>query len=128
MHTQCPAEPTVCPAEPTVCPAEPTVCPPEQCQETIFPQEPTRCPVIITECPPYETWCTDVETQCPYEQTICPPPKTGICDELPIPPWDDPTGPDIGVGTRYSSVMSECPAIDVQCPTVVPQLLLAKAP
>jgi hypothetical protein len=133
VQTQCPPVDTRCPEEPTKCPPIQTQCPvdPTQpCQqETIFPQEPTRCPIVQTKCPQFvPTWCPPEPTQCPPDQTFCPPPSpTGSC--APGPPWPFGTGlMTAAMGTRYSPVMAECPAIDVQCPTVVSKLLLAKAP
>ncbi|MHC4584560.1 MAG: hypothetical protein ACYS3N_08505 [Planctomycetota bacterium] len=128
VDTQCPEGPTKCPVVETQCPVDPTFCPidpTQQCQqETIFPQEPTICPVVQTQCPRFVlTWCPSESTQCPPDQTVCPPPSpTGSCE--PGPPWPFGTG----LMTRYYPVTAECPAIDVQAPTVVPQLLLAKSP
>ena len=127
--TECKSEPTVCPPLKTECPVDPTFCPPvetkcpvddptQPCQVTIHPQEPTFCPTAEP------TQCSDIATQCPDMQPTMCPDAAGNCELA-----DGLTGLwTAAMGTRYFPVMAQCPAIEAKCPTVVPQLLLAKTP
>ncbi|MHC4535321.1 MAG: DUF7901 domain-containing protein [Planctomycetota bacterium] len=127
-ETNCPREQTWCPAAETKCPSLRTHCPivSTECPGT---PTPTRCPVEVTACPPAPTKCTSVytvcppvDTACPYRESVCPPRlPTGGCPG-PL------TAQDIVTETKNYLIMAECPAIDVLCPTVVPQVLLAKSP
>ncbi len=119
VETECPYKRTACPEESTTCPQEPTACPPvrTQCprEVTVCPEDPTSCPPVYTQCP------ADNPTECPYEPTKCS--DTKACVTTPGPP------PGIPLGTKAaksSPVTAHCPAIDVQCPSVVPKHLLAE--
>ncbi|MBA7669785.1 hypothetical protein ES703_77919 [subsurface metagenome] len=146
--TKCPVRATACPPMDTECPPDETHCPPEEtdCEpvdtecpaydtecnpvDTECPAMRTECPVSVTKCPFEESECQPVNTQCPYNETDCPyieticgpPPTGGYCDIKEV-------SHDIAVGTKaakYSPVTAHCPAIDVQCPSVVPKHLLAE--
>jgi len=144
VSTNCPAEYTECPVESTRCPAVHTSCPRTmtscQQQDTICPQDPTRCPAMITwcfqvptECPMADTICPVVHTQCPPESTSCPYTES-VCVCMietyqPGCPMPLTVYPFCRGDTKSftAAVLGDCPAIEVQCPAVVPEYLLTKA-
>jgi len=145
--TRCPVSKTICPFSETNCPTVETKCPPTETQcnqvDTKCPPDvPTKCPVVPTECPPEPTWCPKEDTMCPSLRTHCPtvstlcPPSDTQCPVVETECPVDPTracqrvlgSPGLIEGTRNFLITAQCPAIDAQCPTVVPKLLLAKAP
>jgi len=81
---------------------------------TMFPVD-TQCPIVDTQCPIETTKCPTSVTACPPETTVCP-----IC-LVTIIGCGFTTFPCIGEGTENPLVMAECPAIDVQAPTVITQ-------
>jgi hypothetical protein len=151
IDTECPPEPTNCPEEYTECPVVSTRCPavhtscPKtmtscQQQDTICPQDPTRCPAMLTwcfqvptECPMADTLCPETHTQCPPVDTQCPLTES-VCvciietfqPGCPRPLTVFPLCRD-GTKNFSAAVLGNCPAIDVQSPTVVPEYLLTKA-
>ena len=117
VDTECPAYRTTCVIVPTMCEVE-TECP---AHETECEHVRTECPEEPTECPPAKTECPVDVTECPYIATICSSPVA--CVQSPGPP------PGIPLGTKAAKsfpVTAHCPAIDVQCPSVVPKHLLAE--
>jgi hypothetical protein len=117
VETECPAYITTCEIVPTKCQVD-TECPATATECEIVP---TECPVI-TECPAPVTRCEEVETKCPYEETICWAPPGTICLRSSVP-----QGIPLGTKAAKSSpVTAYCPAIDVQCPSVVPKHRLAE--
>ncbi|MFZ2148685.1 MAG: GEVED domain-containing protein [Sedimentisphaerales bacterium] len=147
VRTQCPATLTECPQVQTQCPAVSTVCPPAltRCPPTLTkcplcvvetilpvktqcPASQTNCPAVDTKCPPVETECPPVSTQCPPVSTQCPPSFTQciVMQTICTSCFETIIG-CIFNGTKNYTVMAECPAIDVQAPTVIAKPLLAKA-
>ena len=147
LDTECPLEDTRCPFQSTVCPEIYTICPqtftecsviltqcdpgPTVChpKDTECPPANTECPTLDTVCPPtltscqqVDTLCPRVKTKCPASLTTCPAPRTlcSSCFEtiLMCTPLTE--------GTKDSPVTAKCPAIEAQCPTVVPKHLLTK--
>ncbi|MHC4629806.1 MAG: DUF7901 domain-containing protein [Planctomycetota bacterium] len=140
-ETRCPVVPTNCPVNKTRCPESPTNCPPMDTEcppdETHCPPEETDCEPVDTECPAYDTECNTVDTECPAIRTECPAEETA-CEYVETKCGPPPTGggcllaavpQDVALGTKAaksSPVTAYCPAIDVQCPSVVPKHLLAE--
>ena len=141
--TVCPPVKTECPTDPTTCPAYATKCVivPTQCQVlTKCPADPTECvnvdtvcPYVRTQCPPEPTQCSatkcPVQTQCPIEESVC-----NICRITTLPietkcpiciPATIVGCPIVTVfgcqreGTNSAPYVRQCPAIDVQAPTVI---------
>jgi len=122
VDTECPRELTTCPAIPTTCEIIRTQCP----IETVCPPTETECRPVDTQCPPLETECPVSFTRCPNTRTICSSCFETVFPNCPLPITVFPCGP-LMEGTKNSPVMAQCPTIEVQCPTVVPKHLLAKA-
>ncbi|MBN2182611.1 MAG: hypothetical protein JW715_11925 [Sedimentisphaerales bacterium] len=132
--TQCPVVETYCPPEITYCPEDPTKCPVDptgQCYiQTMFPPIDTECPAVETECPVVPTTCplVPVFTQCPATTTICTPgcQITSLPDFCEITFAPGTPGCIILNGTKSPPIISECPAIETECPTIIPSDLLSK--
>jgi hypothetical protein len=142
ISTQCPPVDTRCPLEKTRCPTETTKCPPVRTRcptvSTQCPTDETRCPIVETKCPIMQTQCPVINTQCPASSTICPVVSTQCPTEQTRCPY---------VATQCPVVMTQCPrciilrdnsleepvhflsavfcpAIDVKCPTVIPESVI----
>jgi hypothetical protein len=150
-ETECPRRSTRCPARNTRCPPEETECPPI---DTRCPPSDTECPAWYTLCPPYVSRCTVVDTQCslvgtmcpestkcpvestkcPTSYTSCPPTPTNCvvivteCVGYYTQCWPcDSGGTGNSVGEMRNSLSAgSCPAIEVQCPSVVPKHMLTE--
>ncbi len=122
-QTRCPVVNTRCPTEQTRCPAMGTQCPP---QETLCPSGVTYCPAASTSCPPAQTQCPAVGTQCPPFTTKCPPiqtqcpPVLSSCICLPETIFPTCMLFDSRADKWNYLAAASCPAIEVECPAVVP--------
>jgi hypothetical protein len=139
-ETRCPVAETKCPLETTRCPAGSTSCPPVETQcpvastqcpplETQCPVAETKCPLETTRCPAEQTQCPVIRTQCPTAITKCPPQVQTQCPVVythcPVvktrcPGCDFSSDNSSEESVHFITVMS-CPAIDVECPSVVPR-------
>jgi hypothetical protein len=138
-ETQCPPDSTRCPRDSTRCPRESTKCPPIEtrcpARQTECPEDPTRCPQLNTACPTEETRCPVSPTKCPRcTSTIYPDCPSTIYPDCPSTIYPDCPSTIYAVicldgteGTENSPVTALCPAIEVQCPSIVPKHLLTKA-